>query len=575
MNYFTYDKKYVQCKKWILISRLHIFRRGLRKMKLLNSSILIQMIQMGARNLSNNKEMINKLNVFPVPDGDTGTNMNLSMHAAVQSIQQLEASPSMESVLKAFSKGLLMGARGNSGVILSQLFRGFCAALEQTETINTKQFAEGLQAGVDVAYKAVANPVEGTILTVAKDTAKFALVHAETEEAFVPFMEAIIKEANRSLDHTPELLPVLKEVGVVDSGGKGLVTVYEGFLAMLKGEVLPESEMDVEALIKEEHDHFVQSLISKDSIEKGYCTEFFVEITSDSFDENEFRDTLAQYGDSLLVATTDDIVKVHIHSETPGEVMSIAQKYGELDRIDIENMRKQYEHIVEQEKAEVKDPIDVGIITVAFGKGITQTFDSIGATTIIEGGQTMNPSTEDVLAAIEKTNAAHTFILPNNKNIILAANQAKEISDKSITIIPTKSIPEGISALVVYDESLSNEENEQVMLEAMQDIKTGSVTYATRDTVINNMEIKQGAYIGLNDDTIKVTKDTSLDTIQALLEEIVDEEEDELITLFYGENVTEDEVEKMEAFVEEMFDEVEIEIHEGNQPIYAYIFMVE
>lgn len=544
-------------------------------MKLLNSSILIQMIQMGARNLSNNKDMINKLNVFPVPDGDTGTNMNLSMQSAVQSIQQLEKSPSMELVLKAFSKGLLMGARGNSGVILSQLFRGFCAALEQTETIDTKQFAEGLQAGVDVAYKAVANPVEGTILTVAKDTAKFALTHAETEDDFVPFMETVIKEANRSLDHTPELLPVLKEVGVVDSGGKGLVTVYEGFLAMLKGEALPEPEMDVEALIKHEHEKSVQSFISKDSIEKGYCTEFFVEITSDAFDENEFRDTLAQYGDSLLVATTDDIVKVHIHSETPGEVMSIAQKYGELDRIDIENMRKQYEHIVEQENAEVKDPIDVGIITVAFGKGITQTFNSIGATTIIEGGQTMNPSTEDVLAAIEKTNAAHTFILPNNKNIVLAANQAKEISDKSITIIPTKSVPEGISALLAYDESFSNEENEQAMLEAMQDIKTGSVTYATRDTVINNMEIKQGAYIGLNDDTIKVTKDNQLDTIQALLEEIVDEDEDELITLFYGENVTEDEIKNIESFVEETFEDVEIEVHEGNQPIYAYIFMVE
>ena len=544
-------------------------------MKLLNSSILIQMIQMGARNLSNNKDMINKLNVFPVPDGDTGTNMNLSMQSAVQSIQQLEKSPSMELVLKAFSKGLLMGARGNSGVILSQLFRGFCAALEQTETIDTKQFAEGLQAGVDVAYKAVANPVEGTILTVAKDTAKFALTHAETEDDFVPFMETVIKEANRSLDHTPELLPVLKEVGVVDSGGKGLVTVYEGFLAMLKGEALPEPEMDVEALIKHEHEKSVQSFISKDSIEKGYCTEFFVEITSDAFDENEFRDTLAQYGDSLLVATTDDIVKVHIHSETPGEVMSIAQKYGELDRIDIENMRKQYEHIVEQENAEVKDPIDVGIITVAFGKGITQTFNSIGATTIIEGGQTMNPSTEDVLAAIEKTNAAHTFILPNNKNIVLAANQAKEISDKSITIIPTKSVPEGISALLAYDESFSNEENEQAMLEAMQDIKTGSVTYATRDTVINNMEIKQGAYIGLNDDTIKVTKDNQLDTIQALLAEIVDEDEDELITLFYGENVTEDEIENIESFVEETFEDVEIEVHEGNQPIYAYIFMVE
>lgn len=544
-------------------------------MKLLNSSILIQMIQMGARNLSNNKDMINKLNVFPVPDGDTGTNMNLSMQSAVQSIQQLEESPSMELVLKAFSKGLLMGARGNSGVILSQLFRGFCAALEQTETIDTKQFAEGLQAGVDVAYKAVANPVEGTILTVAKDTAKFALTYAETEDDFVPFMETVIKEANRSLDYTPELLPVLKEVGVVDSGGKGLVTVYEGFLAMLKGEVLPEPEMDVEALIKHEHEKSVQSFISKDSIEKGYCTEFFVEITSDAFDENEFRDTLAQYGDSLLVAMTDDIVKVHIHSETPGEVMSIAQKYGELDRIDIENMRKQYEHIVEQENAEVKDPIDVGIITVAFGQGITQTFNSIGATTIIEGGQTMNPSTEDVLAAIEKTNAAHTFILPNNKNIVLAANQAKEISDKSITIIPTKSVPEGISALLAYDESLSNEENEQSMLEAMQDIKTGSVTYATRDTVINNMEIKQGAYIGLNNDTIKVTKDNRLDTIQALLEEIVDEDEDELITLFYGEDVTVDEIKKVESFVEETFEDVEIEVHEGNQPIYAYIFMVE
>lgn len=544
-------------------------------MKLLNSSILIQMIQMGARNLSNNKDLINKLNVFPVPDGDTGTNMNLSMQSAVQSIQQLEESPSMELVLKAFSKGLLMGARGNSGVILSQLFRGFCAALEQTETIDTKQFAEGLQAGVDVAYKAVANPVEGTILTVAKDTAKFALTYAETEDDFVPFMETVIKEANRSLDYTPELLPVLKEVGVVDSGGKGLVTVYEGFLAMLKGEVLPEPEMDVEALIKHEHEKSVQSFISKDSIEKGYCTEFFVEITSDAFDENEFRDTLAQYGDSLLVAMTDDIVKVHIHSETPGEVMSIAQKYGELDRIDIENMRKQYEHIVEQENAEVKDPIDVGIITVAFGQGITQTFNSIGATTIIEGGQTMNPSTEDVLAAIEKTNAAHTFILPNNKNIVLAANQAKEISDKSITIIPTKSVPEGISALLAYDESLSNEENEQSMLEAMEDIKTGSVTYATRDTVINNMEIKQGAYIGLNNDTIKVTKDNRLDTIQALLEEIVDEDEDELITLFYGEDVTVDEIKKVESFVEETFEDVEIEVHEGNQPIYAYIFMVE
>lgn len=549
-------------------------------MKLIDSSLLIQMIRMGARNLANNKELINKLNVFPVPDGDTGTNMNLSMQSALQSIEELD-NPSFEKVLSTFSRGLLMGARGNSGVILSQLFRGFAEELEGTENFTTKSFAAALKNGVTVAYASVSNPVEGTILTVAKDTAKKAVALAEKEEDLLLWMEAVVAESKRSLDNTPNLLPVLKEVGVVDSGGKGLVVIYEGFLAALKGETITETVTeDMATLVEAEHDKTVQSFISVDEIEHGFCTEFFVELdeTDESkkpFDEKAFREHLAEYGDSLLVATTNDIVKIHIHTEVPGEVMTYAQQYGTLDKIDIENMRKQYANIVAEKQA-VKntEPIETGVITVAFGDGIKNTFESIGVTTVIEGGQTMNPSTEDIMKAIEETNAKHTFILPNNKNIILAAEQAKKVSDKEVIIVPSKSVPQGLSAMFVFNADETVETNEREMLEAIEEVKTGSITYAIRDTVVGNLAIKKDHFIGLNDDEIKVTDASQLEATKALLDAMIDED-DELITLFYGLDATESEVEAIEDYVEETFEDLDIEVHEGKQPIYAYILMVE
>ncbi|HLR43206.1 MAG TPA: DAK2 domain-containing protein [Pseudogracilibacillus sp.] len=548
-------------------------------MKLIDSSLLMQMIRMGARNLANNKDLINKLNVFPVPDGDTGTNMNLSMQAAVKTVEELD-NPSFQEVLSTFSRGLLMGARGNSGVILSQLFRGFADGLEEAKDFDTKTFAQALDNGVTVAYASVSNPVEGTILTVAKDTAKKAMKLAETETNLLVWMEAVLSEANRSLDNTPNLLPVLKEVGVVDSGGKGLVVIYEGFFAALKGETITENNpVDTDNLIEEEHHKSVQSFMSVDEIEYGFCTEFFVELdeidkTKKPFDENAFREQLSEYGDSLLVATTQDMVKIHIHTEVPGEVMTLAQQYGTLDKIDIENMRKQFENIVQEEQATPSEPIDVGVITVAFGDGIKQTFESIGVTTVIEGGQTMNPSTEDIIKAIEQTNAKHTFILPNNKNIILAANQAKDVTDKAITIIPTRSVPQGLSAMFAFDADETAEINEAEMLEAMEDVKTGSITYAIRDTVVDGLFIEKDHFIGLNDDEIKVTNESQLETTKALITNMLDED-DELITLFYGEDATADEVEAIEEYVEENFEDVDIEVHAGKQPIYAYILMVE
>ena len=547
---------------------------------IINSSTLIKMIQMGATNLSNHKEIINQLNVFPVPDGDTGTNMNLSMASAVNELNKI-TNEQLSTVVNAFAKGLLMGARGNSGVILSQLFRGFASSLAEKNTITSLDFANALEKGVEVAYQSVSKPVEGTILTVAKDAANLAKKEAPHVEDVIQLMEIVVTESKKSLERTPELLPILKEVGVVDSGGKGLVTIYEGFLSALKGEDLPvDIEMDMDSMVQVEHDRAVQSFVSADSIEYGYCTEFFVELESDrqkeSFDEQHFRTQLSEYGDSLLVATTNDIVKIHIHTEYPGKVMTFAQQFGELVKIDIENMRKQHASIVQEEVEEQsKEETAFGIITVAFGSGLKEMFDSIGATTIIEGGQTMNPSTEDLLSAIEKTNAKHTFILPNNKNIILAANQAKELSDKNITIIPTTSIPQGISAMFAFDEDNSMEENEANMTEAIAYVKTGLVTYATRDTVMNEMKIQKDSYIGLNDNTIKVTDTDKLKTMQLLINQIVDEEEDELLTIFYGEDVEETELNELKNYVDEHIEEIDVEFYHGNQPIYSYILMVE
>lgn len=545
----------------------------------ITSSTFVKMIQMGATNLRNHRDAINKLNVFPVPDGDTGTNMNLSMTSAVKEVNKL-TTDDLSTILNAFMRGLLMGARGNSGVLLSQLFRGFSQFLMDKEEINPIYFAQALDAGVKTAYEAVTNPVEGTILTVAKDVARVARDHAETCEDMVTFMEDIVTEARLSLDRTPDLLPILQEVGVVDSGGKGLVVILEGFLVALKGEELEDVQADytLNEVVEKKHDETVQSYIDKESIEFGYCTEFFIEFDSkkletNKFQEEQFRNELSEYGDSLLVAADDQFVKIHIHTEYPGKVMTIAQRYGELVNIDIENMRKQYDDIVEQ-NSEQEEEKKYGVIVVAQGSGLKDMFLSIGATKIVEGGQTMNPSIEDILSAIEKENAEHIFVLPNNSNIVLAAEQAVELTDKNVTVIPSKTIPQGISALFSFDIDLSKEENEANMTDALEDVKTGLVTYATRDTVINDIEIKEGSFIGMNDGTIKVTESNKLATIESLFEHIVDEE-DEIVTIFYGEDVTEEEVSALQQYVEEHLEDVEFEFHFGNQPIYSFIVMVE
>lgn len=545
---------------------------------IITSSTLVKMIEMGAANLRNHKDEINKLNVFPVPDGDTGTNMNLSMASAVKELNNL-STEDLPTILQAFMRGLLMGARGNSGVLLSQLFRGFSQYLMEQDEITIIHFAKALDVGVQTAYDAVTNPVEGTILTVAKDVAKVARDYAETSEDFILFMEKIVEEARLSLNRTPELLPILKEVGVVDSGGKGLVVILEGFLAALKGEELEEVLVDssLEETVEKKHEEAVQSFIDKESIEFGYCTEFFIEfdekkLAENPFQEDKFRHELSEYGDSLLVAADDKFVKIHIHTEYPGKVMTIAQRFGDLVNIDIENMRKQYDEIVDEKVEE--EMKKYGIIVVAQGNGIKDMFLSIGATKVVEGGQTMNPSIEDIVTAIENENAEHIFILPNNSNIVLAAEQAVSITDKKVAVIPSKSIPQGISALFAFDGDLSAEENEENMVDALADVKTGLVTYATRDTVINDMEIKKGSFIGMNDGTIKVTASNKLSTMESLLQHVVDED-DELVTIFYGEDVTEEEVASLRQYVEENLEEVELELHCGNQPIYSFIIMVE
>lgn len=535
------------------------------------------MIQLGANNLANHKEIINQLNVFPVPDGDTGTNMNLSMQSGVKALQKVEDAE-IPVMLEKYVTGLLMGARGNSGVILSQLFKGFQEALKTKDSINATDLAQALDMGVEKAYGAVTNPVEGTILTVAKDAATCAKKAAKTTSNLTEMMEQIVRASKDSLDETPELLPILKEVGVVDSGGKGLLVIYEGFLAALKdGElktVHNEAEIDVQ--IKQEHDKAVQSLINGDSIEFGYCTEFFVEFTSDKlaqhpFDEDKFRHRLSEYGDSLLVASTEKLVKIHIHTEYPGKVMTIAQEYGDLMEIDIENMRKQHEALIQEPV--IEEEKETAIIAIAMGSGVQELLKSIGATTVLAGGQTMNPSTEDIVQAIEKTNAQKVYLLPNNKNILLAAKQAQALTERQVAVIPTKSIPQGIGALFAFDESKNLSENAANMTEALEDVKTGQVTYAIRDTVINGMNIEKNAYIGMNDDTIVSTNQDKSIVLEQLVDQLVTID-DEILTVFFGEGVTEAEIDQFKQHTEAKLD-IEIEYYVGNQPLYPYILMVE
>nr|WP_305147620.1 DAK2 domain-containing protein [Anoxybacillus gonensis] len=550
-------------------------------MTTLDGKRFAQMVLQGATHLANNAKTVDALNVFPVPDGDTGTNMNLSMTSGAKEVKN-NVSDHIGKVASALAKGLLMGARGNSGVILSQLFRGFAKAVEQKSEINSKEFAAALEAGVQTAYKAVMKPVEGTILTVAKDAAKRAVTVAKKETDIVTVMTEVLKEAKASLKRTPDLLPVLKEVGVVDSGGQGLVFVYEGFLAALKGETIAESEtLSMEQLVRTEHHRNVQSHLSADDIEFGYCTEFMVKFEQEKvakhpFQEETFRQDLSRFGDSLLVIADDELVKVHIHAEQPGEVLTYAQRYGSLINIKIENMREQHANIVHENVPQPKkqERLPYGIVTVAMGDGIAELFKSIGAHAVIEGGQTMNPSTEDIVKAIEEVNAETVFVLPNNKNIILAAQQAASVASCDVVVIPSKTVPQGMTALLSFNPSATKEENEEAMTEALHRVKTGQVTFAVRDTNIDGVEITKDDYMGIADGKIVVSHKELMHVVETLLSHIISEE-DEIVTILSGEDATDEQIAHVVQWIEKQFPDVEVETHHGGQPLYPFIFAIE
>ena len=551
----------------------------------LNGKDFAQMVLMGANHLSNQSQMIDSLNVFPVPDGDTGTNMNLTMTSGAKEVEKV-TEDHVGEVAASFAKGLLMGARGNSGVILSQLFRGVSKSVEGKESLTVNDLGEALEAGVETAYKAVMKPVEGTILTVAKDAAKQGTTTAKNTEDVIEFVEEVLKEAKASLNRTPDLLPVLKEVGVVDSGGQGLVTVYEGFLASLKGEELPQTSTaapSIDEMVSAEHHKMHQDFMNTEDIEFGYCTEFMVKFEEDKlkdhpFDEEEYRNTLSEQGDSLLVVSDDDVVKVHIHTEYPGEAMTIGQKYGSLINIKIENMREQHTSIVGEKPKKEEKPakkIPLGIVTVAMGDGIKEMFESLGATVVIEGGQTMNPSTQDIVEAVQQANAENVLILPNNKNIVMAAEQACELVEFPAKVVPTKTVPQGMSAMLMFNPEGELEANQAEMTEATNHVKTGQVTYAVRDTSIDGKTIEEGNFMGIQDGDIEAVNPDKMETVKELLKNMIDEEENEILTILQGEEATEEEVQAIESFIEEEYDEIEVEIHKGNQPIYSFIFSVE
>ncbi|MBG9455139.1 hypothetical protein ABE61_14010 [Lysinibacillus sphaericus] len=539
-----------------------------------------EMVQMGAHHLFQNANYVDSLNVFPVPDGDTGTNMNLSMTSGAKETEQY-VSEHIGKTSQALSKGLLMGARGNSGVILSQLFRGFGKFIEKEATIDAKGLAGAFQAGVETAYKAVMKPVEGTILTVAREAAKKGVEVAETETDIIAVMEAFTAEAQASLERTPDLLPVLKEVGVVDSGGQGLLFVYEGFLASLKGEPLPvKNEATLDDLINAEH-HRAQDFMDTSDIEFGYCTEIMVrfEEGKEPFSEEQFRNELNPLGDSLLVISDEEIAKVHIHSEQPGSVLAMGQKYGSLIKIKVDNMREQHSAIVGEDhkaptpvkKAE-KHPY--AIVTIAMGEGVAELLRSIGASYVIEGGQTMNPSTEDIVKAVKEIGAEKVLILPNNKNIVMAAEQAVELLDIEAAVVPTKTIPQGMAAILSFNPEATVEMNQATMTEAYANVKTGQVTYAVRDTSIDGVEIHKDDFMALAEGKIVLSTPALKDAAEKVITDLVDEDA-EIVTVIYGADTTEENASELVKFIEEHYPEVEVELFNGKQGLYPYIISVE
>ena len=544
----------------------------------IDAGMLGKMFLAGARNLDAKKEWINELNVFPVPDGDTGTNMTLTIMSAAAEVGRME-NPTMETLAKAISSGSLRGARGNSGVILSQLLRGFTKVISNETVLNPQILAAALERGVETAYKAVMKPKDGTILTVAKEAAARASQLAETAEDLQPFLEKILQCAQDTLLKTPDMLPVLKEAGVVDSGGQGYVAVLEGALDAFLGK---ETAGPVEIPKMEKNAWPGASVQEEADIKFGYCTEFIVLLENplSASQVEEFKEYLSSIGDSLVVVADDELVKIHVHTNDPGKALQKGLGHGQLSRIKIDNMREEHQEKLFKEaekaaQAPAQEMKDVGFISVSAGKGMGEIFRELGVDYLIEGGQTMNPSTEDMLNAIGQVPAKTVYILPNNKNIILAANQAKALEkEKEIVVIPTKTVPQGITAVLNYVPEKSTEENTQSMIEQMEYVKTGLITYAVRDTHIDNKEIHQDDIIGLGDEGLLAVgqeiEETALASIQAMMDE-----EAELISIYYGEQVEEEKAQELLAAVEEQYPDCDVELNDGGQPIYYYVLSIE
>mgnify|MGYP002614071708 FL=1 len=546
-----------------------------------DAKMLGRMFLSGAKNLEAKKEWINELNVFPVPDGDTGTNMTLTIMSAASEVSALSDS-SMKALAKAISSGSLRGARGNSGVILSQLLRGFTKVIEHYDTVDAVIFARAFEKGVETAYKAVMKPKEGTILTVARGIADKGWELAEETDDLEVFIPEIIKHAEHVLSKTPDMLPVLKEAGVVDSGGQGLLEVLKGAYDAFLGK-----EIDYSAIASSTGAAVTKvSAEAATEIKFGYCTEFIImaerEFTEE--DEKTFKAYLESIGDSIVCVADDEIVKVHVHTNDPGLAIQKALTYGQLSRMKIDNMREEHEEKLirdaqklakEQKEKKKEAQKEFGFIAVSIGEGLNEIFKELGVDYIIEGGQTMNPSTDDMLNAIDEVNAKHVFIFPNNKNITLAANQAKSlVKDKEVIVIPTKTVPQGITAIINFVPDLSAEENEEVMLEEIKNVKTGQVTYAVRDTHIDDKEIHKDDIMGIGDSGIIAVGTDIAATTKEMLETLVDEDS-ELISIYYGADVSEEDAEKLTAEIEEKYPSVDVDTHFGGQPIYYYVLAVE
>ncbi|AMV70134.1 hypothetical protein AH70_03535 [Pediococcus damnosus LMG 28219] len=545
-----------------------------------------QMIQTSAQKLKKHADFINSLNVFPVPDGDTGTNMSLSMESGAK-YERDEPSEHVGKLAGALAKGLLMGARGNSGVILSQIFRGFSKSVENKATLTAQDLADAFVEGAQTAYKAVMKPTEGTILTVIREAAKAGKEAAAEQDDIVQVMDAVTKAGKEALKKTTDLLPVLKEVGVVDSGGQGLTFVFEAFDDVLNGRAQSDDEPDEEQMdemVDAKHHQSVQGKIDPADIKFGYCTQIMVRIgkglqVKQEFDYDTFYNYLAKLGDSLLVVNDDDVVKVHVHTEHPGKVLAWGQQFGDLATVKVDNMRQQQEEIIEKDEStevpeQTLDTKGTAIIAIASGAGVDKLFRSLGVTHIINGGQTMNPSTADIVAAINDSHAKRAIVLPNNKNIFLAAEQAIQVTDIPAQIVHSRNISQGMTALMGFNPENDLNSNVNAMEDNLSSVKSGEVTTAIRDTTVQGKKIKKGNFIGIVDGKIETSKSNLLDAASEMVKLMLDEDS-EIVTIIYGEDTKKSEAEKLESEIQKLDDELEIEIHEGDQPVYPFIVSVE